>query len=105
MNVRFLVATKPQSEPIWWFGGGMDLTPYYGFEEDARHFHATCRRALQAFGSDCYPRFKRRCDEYFYLKHRGEPRGIGGGFFCALEHRGLCWGFWLPPGLGGPFPS
>jgi len=77
MNVRFLVATKPQSEPIWWFGGGMDMTPYYGFEEDARHFHATCRKAV---GSH-YPRFKKWCDEYFHLKHRNEPRGIGGIFY------------------------
>jgi coproporphyrinogen III oxidase len=76
MNVRFLSAGD-----TWWFGGGMDLTPYYGFEEDARHFHATCRAALEDFGKDYYPRFKRWCDEYFYLRHRGEPRGIGGIFF------------------------
>jgi coproporphyrinogen III oxidase len=103
MNVRFLVATKPQSEPIWWFGGGMDLTPYYGFEEDARHFHATCRRALEAFGSDCYPRFKRWCDEYFYLKHRGEPRGIGGIFFDDLNDGGFDRCFGLTRGVGDHF--
>ena len=86
MNVRFLSAGD-----TWWFGGGMDLTPYYGFEEDARHFHATCRAALEDFGKDYYPRFKRWCDEYFYLRHRSEPRGIGGIFFydfadeCAFE--------------------
>src|SRR5207245_8992981 len=89
VNVRFLLATQPQSEPIWWFGGGMDMTPYYGFEEDARHFHATCRQALEAFGPECYPRFKRWCDEYFYLKHRSEPRGSGGILFAELEESGF----------------
>jgi coproporphyrinogen III oxidase len=79
MNVRFFSAGD-----IWWFGGGMDLTPYYGFEEDARHFHATCKKALDAVGADYYPRFKRWCDEYFYLRHRGEPRGVGGIFFDDL---------------------
>ena len=103
MNVRFLVATKPQTEPIWWFGGGMDLTPYYGFEEDARHFHATCRRALEAFGSDYYPRFKRWCDEYFYLKHRGEPRGIGGIFFDDLNEIGFDSCFDLARRVGDHF--
>lgn len=85
MNVRFFLATKPGEEPVWWFGGGMDLTPYYGFEEDARHFHACCRDALAPFGADYHPRFKRWCDEYFFLKHRGEPRGIGGIFFDDLN--------------------
>jgi coproporphyrinogen III oxidase len=79
MNVRFLAAGD-----LWWFGGGMDLTPYYGFEEDAQHFHAACRRALQPFGEERYPRYKKWCDEYFFLKHRGEPRGIGGIFFDDL---------------------
>jgi len=79
MNVRFFSAGD-----TWWFGGGMDLTPYYGFEDDARHFHATCRAALEGFGKDYYPRFKRWCDEYFYLRHRSEPRGIGGIFFDDL---------------------
>ena len=82
MNVRFFSAGD-----TWWFGGGMDLTPYYGFEEDARHFHATCKAALEGFDKDYYPRFKRWCDEYFHLRHRGEPRGIGGIFFDDLaEH-------------------
>jgi len=89
MNVRFLVARKADSEPLWWFGGGMDLTPYYGFEEDARHFHRTCQAALEPFGRDRYPRFKRWCDEYFFLKHRNEPRGIGGVFFDDLNDRGF----------------
>jgi coproporphyrinogen III oxidase len=89
MNVRFLVATRAGSEPIWWFGGGMDMTPYYGFEEDARHFHSVCRQALEAFGADLYPRFKNGCDEYFYIKHRGEPRGIGGIFFDDLNDGGF----------------
>ena len=83
MNVRFFSAGD-----IWWFGGGMDLTPYYGFEEDARHFHATCKKALDAVGADYYPRFKRWCDEYFYLRHRGEPRGVGGIFFDDLAEEG-----------------
>ena len=81
MNVRCFVAKKEGADPVWWFGGGMDLTPYYGYEEDAVHFHQTCRDALQPFGGAHYPRFKKWCDEYFYLKHRQEPRGIGGIFF------------------------
>ncbi|MDR2220869.1 MAG: oxygen-dependent coproporphyrinogen oxidase [Methylobacillus sp.] len=81
MNVRCFVAAKPGEEPVWWFGGGMDLTPYYGYEEDAIHFHRACKQALDPFGDTLYPRFKRWCDEYFYLKHRQEPRGIGGIFF------------------------
>lgn len=84
LNVRYLEAHKEGAEPVWWFGGGMDLTPYYGFEEDAVHFHQTCKDALQPFGSDHHPRFKKWCDEYFYLKHRKEPRGIGGIFFDDL---------------------
>jgi coproporphyrinogen III oxidase len=80
MNVRFFSAGD-----TWWFGGGMDLTPYYGFAEDARHFHATCRDALAAFGPQYYPRFKKWCDDYFHLKHRNEPRGIGGIFFDDLS--------------------
>jgi coproporphyrinogen III oxidase len=82
LNVRFF-STQGEN-PVWWFGGGMDLTPYYGFAEDARHFHATCKTALEGFGEDCYARFKRGCDEYFHLRHRGEPRGIGGIFFDDL---------------------
>jgi coproporphyrinogen III oxidase len=87
MNVRFFVAHPPieTAQPAWWFGGGMDLTPYYGFEVDAIHFHRACRDALSSFGADCYPRYKKWCDEYFYLKHRKEPRGIGGVFFDDLN--------------------
>ena len=81
MNVRFFVARKEGAKPVWWFGGGMDLTPYYGFAEDCTHFHRTCRDAMQPFGAQLYPRFKKACDEYFYLKHRKEARGIGGVFF------------------------
>ena len=84
MNVRCFAAGD-----LWWFGGGMDLTPCYGFEEDARHFHAACRQALQPFGADRYPRYKKWCDEYFFLKHRSEPRGIGGIFFDDLNEGGF----------------
>jgi coproporphyrinogen III oxidase len=103
MNVRFLTATRAGSDPIWWFGGGMDLTPYYGFEEDARHFHRTCREALEPFGPDLHPRFKRWCDEYFYLKHRGEPRGIGGIFFDDLSEGGFERCFTLLRSVGDHF--
>ncbi len=84
MNVRCFVAAQAGAAPIWWFGGGMDLTPYYGFEEDARHFHATCRSALEPFGAGRHARYKHWCDEYFFLRHRGEPRGVGGIFFDDL---------------------
>jgi coproporphyrinogen III oxidase len=89
MNVRMLVATPASGAPVSWFGGGMDLTPYYGFEEDARHFHQTCSDALAPFGQDKYPRFKTWCDEYFYLKHRDEQRGIGGVFFDDFQELGF----------------
>ena len=89
MNVRMLSA-KPESGPeVCWFGGGMDLTPYYGFEEDAEYFHATCKSALAAFGDDKYPRFKTWCDSYFTLKHRQEQRGIGGIFFDDFSENGF----------------
>jgi coproporphyrinogen III oxidase len=103
MNVRFLLATRAQSEPVWWFGGGMDMTPYYGFEEDARHFHSACRKALQGFGPDHYSRFKRWCDEYFYIKHRSEPRGIGGIFFDDLSEKGFDFCFNLTRSVGDHF--
>ena len=87
MNVRCFSAQKEGADTIWWFGGGMDLTPYYGFEEDAIHFHRICREALAPFGADYHPRFKRWCDEYFFLRHRNEARGIGGIFFDDLADR------------------
>ena len=98
MNVRHFSAGD-----TWWFGGGMDLTPYYGFEEDARHFHATCKQALAPFGAGYYPRFKRWCDEYFRLKHRNEPRGIGGIFFDDLADRDLDFSFGLVRSVGDSF--
>ncbi|HEX6550312.1 MAG TPA: oxygen-dependent coproporphyrinogen oxidase, partial [Gammaproteobacteria bacterium] len=85
MNVRFFAAPKPGAETVWWFGGGFDLTPYYGFEDDARHWHRTARAACEPFGNDVYPRYKQWCDEYFFLKHRDETRGIGGLFFDDLN--------------------
>ncbi len=88
-NVRFFIADKKGAEPVWWFGGGFDLTPYYGFEEDAVHWHRTAQQACQPFGQDLYPRFKKWCDEYFFLKHRGEPRGIGGLFFDDFNELGF----------------
>ncbi len=89
MNVRMLAATGADGQQVCWFGGGMDLTPIYGFEEDAIHFHETCKTALGAFGPDKYPRFKTWCDEYFYLKHRQEQRGIGGIFFDDFSELGF----------------
>jgi coproporphyrinogen III oxidase len=88
-NVRFFMAEKKGAEPVWWFGGGFDMTPYYGFEEDAVHWHQTARQACQPFGEHIYPRFKKWCDEYFFLKHRGEPRGIGGLFFDDFNELGF----------------
>ena len=94
MNVRFLIAEKAGCEPVWWFGGGMDLTPYYGFEEDARHFHGQCKAALDPFGAEFHPRYKDWCDQYFYIKHRNEARGVGGIFFDDLYEPGFdtCYG-------------
>ncbi len=80
-NFRFFIAEKPGEEPVWWFGGGYDLTPYYGFDEDCEHWHSTAKRACEQFDAELYPRFKKQCDEYFYIKHREEPRGVGGLFF------------------------
>ncbi|MXP66575.1 oxygen-dependent coproporphyrinogen oxidase [Pantoea sp. Nvir] len=84
-NMRFFVAKKPGAEPVWWFGGGFDLTPYYGFKKDAVHWHQTAFNLCQPFGEEIYPRYKKWCDEYFYLKHRDEQRGIGGLFFDDLN--------------------
>lgn len=105
LNVRFFVATKAGVEPVWWFGGGMDLTPYYGFEEDAVHFHRTCRNALNPFGADYYPRFKDGCDSYFFLKHRNEARGIGGIFFDDFAERDFDFSFNLIQSVGDHFLS
>lgn len=103
MNVRFFTATAEGQEPVWWFGGGMDLTPYYGFEEDARHFHRTCRNALAPFGAELYPRFKKWCDDYFYLKHRKEPRGVGGIFFDDFHALGFDQSFAMIKSVGDHF--
>ncbi len=103
MNVRLFVAEKAGEDAVWWFGGGTDLTPYYGFEEDAVHFHRTCRDALAPFGAEYYPRFKRWCDEYFFLKHRNEPRGIGGIFFDDLNERSFEHCFALTRSVGDHF--
>jgi coproporphyrinogen III oxidase len=89
LNVRMFVATKAKAAPVWWFGGGMDLTPYYGFVEDAVHFHRTCRDALAPFGAVLHPRYKKWCDEYFFVRHRKEPRGVGGIFFDDLADGGF----------------
>jgi coproporphyrinogen III oxidase len=96
MNVRFFLAEKEGEEPVWWFGGGFDLTPYYGFEEDAVHWHRTAKEACEPYGPEVYPRFKRWCDEYFFIRHRNEPRGIGGLFFDDLSEWGFdrCFAFW-----------
>ncbi|AHK78024.1 coproporphyrinogen III oxidase [Ectothiorhodospira haloalkaliphila] len=88
-NVRFFLAEKPGEVPVWWFGGGFDLTPYYGVEADCVHWHENARRVCEPFGEDVYPRFKAGCDEYFFLKHRNESRGVGGLFFDDLN----AWGF------------
>jgi len=95
MNVRFFIAEKPGAGPVWWFGGGFDLTPYYGFEEDARHWHRIAHAACRDFGEEVYPRYKQWCDEYFYLRHRDEARGIGGLFFDDLNEGGFarCFAF------------
>ncbi len=88
-NVRFFIAEESGMDPVWWFGGGFDLTPYYGYEEDAVHWHRTAREACHPFGEDIYLRFKTWCDKYFYLKHRDEPRGIGGLFFDDFNELGF----------------
>jgi coproporphyrinogen III oxidase len=105
MNVRMLAATPvgENCEPVCWFGGGMDLTPFYGFDEDAVHFHQVCKDALMPFGDDKYPRFKQWCDEYFYLKHRQEQRGIGGVFFDDFQELGLAQSFAMMQSVGDSF--
>jgi coproporphyrinogen III oxidase len=103
MNVRMIAAKPANAEPVCWFGGGMDLTPYYGFEEDAVHFHRTCQTALAPFGDDKYPRFKTWCDEYFHLKHRDEQRGIGGVFFDDFSELGQDASFAMMRAVGDGF--
>jgi coproporphyrinogen III oxidase len=103
MNVRSLSAKTPQGEPVFWFGGGMDLTPCYGFDEDCVHFHSACKRAVEPFGADKHPRFKTWCDEYFFLKHRNEQRGIGGIFFDDFAEGGFDNGFALMRSVGDAF--
>jgi coproporphyrinogen III oxidase len=103
MNVRMIAATAPGQAPVAWFGGGMDLTPYYGVEADAVHFHATCRDALAPFGDDKYPRFKTWCDEYFFLKHRNEQRGVGGIFFDDFSEGGFEHAFAMLKSVGDAF--
>jgi coproporphyrinogen III oxidase len=106
MNVRMFRAQAPagsDAADVFWFGGGMDLTPYYGFAEDAEHFHRSCRDALAPYGDDKYPRFKRWCDEYFYLKHRAEPRGIGGVFYDDFSELGADGSFAMTRAVGDAF--
>jgi coproporphyrinogen III oxidase len=103
MNVRFFEATLDGKDPVWWFGGGMDLTPYYGNADDARHFHRTCRDALAPFGDDLHPRFKHWCDEYFYLKHRKEARGVGGIFFDDFNELDFDEAFAMVQSVGDAF--
>jgi coproporphyrinogen III oxidase len=103
MNVRFFEATAEGYEPVWWFGGGMDLTPYYGFEDDARHFHQVCRDAVKPFGSTLHERFKSWCDEYFYIEHRKEPRGVGGIFFDDFNESGFDQSYAMVQSVGESF--
>ena len=103
MNVRMIAATPAGKAPVCWFGGGMDLTPFYGFDEDARHFHATCQQALAPFGDDKYPRFKTWCYEYFFLKHRNEQRGVGGVFFDDFAELGFDQSLAMTQAVGDAF--
>jgi coproporphyrinogen III oxidase len=103
MNVRFFTTTTDDGEPAWWFGGGMDLTPYYGDVEDVKHFHQTCHNALAPFGDDLHPRFKKWCDEYFYLKHRQEARGVGGIFFDDFNEVDFEHSFAMMQSVGDSF--
>ncbi|MFO0439352.1 MAG: oxygen-dependent coproporphyrinogen oxidase [Betaproteobacteria bacterium] len=103
LNVRFFIAQKEGAEPVWWFGGGMDLTPYYGFEEDTAHFHRSCRDALAPFGAGLHAKYKAWCDRYFFLKHRNEPRGIGGIFFDDLAQPDFDTAFALLRSVGDHF--
>jgi len=103
MNVRFFIAEKEGQAPVWWFGGGYDLTPYYGFEEDCRDWHQTAQQACDPFGQDIYPRLRDWCDEYFFLKHRNEPRGVGGIFFDDFNELGFEKSFAFMRSIGDSF--
>ena len=102
-NVRFFIAEKPGHEAVWWFGGGFDLTPYYPFEDDVVHWHNTAKAAVDPFGEHYYPDYKKWCDDYFYLKHRGETRGVGGLFFDDLNQPGFEQSFALMRSVGEAF--
>jgi coproporphyrinogen III oxidase len=99
-NVRFFIATKEGADPIWWFGGGFDLTPYYPFLEDVNEWHQTAKQACDPFGDEVYPRYKKWCDDYFFLKHRNETRGVGGLFFDDLNEGGFDHCFSLMKSIG-----
>ncbi|MGQ0698031.1 MAG: oxygen-dependent coproporphyrinogen oxidase [Panacagrimonas sp.] len=103
LNVRYLVAEKPGADPVWWFGGGYDLTPYYPFEEDAVHWHRSAKTACDSVSETIYPRLKKHCDEYFFLKHRGETRGIGGLFCDDWSENGFDASFRLIRAIGDSF--
>lgn len=104
-NVRFFIAEKPGADPVWWFGGGFDLTPYYGYKEDCKHWHETAKAACAPFASDTYEKYKKWCDEYFYIKHRDEPRGIGGLFFDDLDMPDFSTAFAFMQSVGNHFIS
>ncbi len=104
-NVRFFLSHDPAGEPVWWFGGGFDLTPYYPFREDAVEWHRAARAACEPFGAEVYPRFKRWCDEYFFIKHRNETRGVGGLFFDDLNEWGFSRSFEFVRNVGDGFAS
>lgn len=102
-NVRFFIAEKPGAEPVWWFGGGFDLTPFYGFEEDAVHWHRTAQQLCAPFGASVYPKYKKWCDDYFFIKHRNEARGIGGLFYDDLNTPDFATSFAFTRAVGEGF--
>ncbi len=102
-NVRMFMAKKPDGDTVFWFGGGMDLTPYYGFDEDAVHFHQQCKNALSPFGAELHPKYKKWCDEYFYIPHRNEQRGVGGIFFDDLSEPNFDTAFAIQQSVGNHF--
>jgi coproporphyrinogen III oxidase len=103
MNVRFFIASQGKLEDIWWFGGGTDLTPYYPFKEDVIHFHKTIKTAIDPYEGNLFNKFKKNCDEYFYLKHRNEPRGVGGIFFDDFNEKSFDYSFKLIQDIGNSF--